>query len=134
MSADQTMPSDGMISRLAAVRVFVANVDKATRFYRDTLGLACFGQSKSASVFRINDLDFIVEYANPADPDAAEMIGRFTALSFAVEDCLNVVGKLTGLGVQFLGPAQKQEWGGTLAHLLDPDGNVLTLVQYPQPA
>ncbi|MEQ8508330.1 MAG: VOC family protein [Rhodospirillaceae bacterium] len=132
MSDAQTATSDVMISRLAAARVFVANVEKATRFYRDTLGLTCVGHTKGAAVFRINDIDFIVEHANPADPEAAEMIGRFTALSFAVEDCLAAVGKLTGLGVQFLGPAQKQAWGGTLAHLLDPDGNVLTLVQYPQ--
>jgi catechol 2,3-dioxygenase-like lactoylglutathione lyase family enzyme len=133
MSETQTAKSDAMVSRLAAVRVFVANVDKATRFYRDSLGLDCVGQSKSAAVFRVNDIDFIVEYANPAHPEGAEMIGRFTALSFAVGDCAGVVGKLTGIGVQFLGPAQKQDWGGTLAHFLDPDGNVLTLVQYPQP-
>jgi predicted enzyme related to lactoylglutathione lyase len=90
------------------------------------------GQTADSAGFKPKDIDFIVERVNPADPDAAEMIGRFTALSFAVDDCMAAVGSLTGKSVQFLGPAQKQAWGGTVAHFLDPDGNVLTLVEYPK--
>lgn len=126
------MSDDPLIKRVAAARVFVANIDKATRFYRDTLGLPLTGQTSESAVFAPKDIDFIVERADPTDPDGAEMIGRFTALSFEVEDCSATVGVLTGKSVQFLGPAQKQAWGGTLAHFLDPDGNVLTLVEYPK--
>jgi hypothetical protein len=32
-------------------------------------------------------------------------------------------------GVEFTGRPEKQQWGGTLAHLKDLDGNVLTLMQ-----
>jgi len=35
---------------------------------------------------------------------------------------------LAGRGVDFIGPPEKQPWGGVLAHLRDPDGNVLTLL------
>ena len=128
------MTDDSIIKKVAAARVFVANVDKAVRFYRDTLGLPLSGQTADSAVFAPKDIDFIIERVNPADPDAAEMIGRFTALSFAVDDCMAAVGSLTGKSVQFLGPAQKQAWGGTIAHFLDPDGNVLTLVEYPKAA
>ena len=126
------MSTDTLITRVAAVRVFVANFDKALRFYGYTLGLPLSGKTSESAVFQPKDIDFIVERADPSDPDGAEMISRFTALSFEVGDCLAVVGVLTGKGVQFLGPAQKQAWGGTLAHFLDPDGNVLTLVEYPK--
>lgn len=126
------MTDDPLIIRVAALRVFVANMDKAVRFYRDTLGLPLSGQTPDSAVFAPKDIDFIVERANPADPDGAEMIARFTALSFEVADCSAAVGLLTGKSVQFLGPAQKQSWGGTIAHFLDPDGNVLTLVEYPK--
>ena len=126
------MTEEPLIKKVAAARVFVANIDKAVRFYRDTLGLPLSGHTPDSAVFTPKDIDFIIERVNPADPDAAEMIGRFTALSFAVEDCMAAVGVLTGKSVQFLGPAQKQTWGGTIAHFLDPDGNVLTLVEYPQ--
>lgn len=125
------MTDDPLIKRVAAARVFVANLDKAVRFYRDVLGLPLSGQTSESAVFSPKDIDFIVERADPTDPDAAEMIGRFTALSFEVTDCISTVGVLTGRSVHFLGPAQKQAWGGTLAHFLDPDGNVLTLVEYP---
>lgn len=128
------MTNDSIIKKVVAARVFVANVDKAVRFYRDTLGLPLSGQTADSAVFAPKDIDFIIERVNPADPDAAEMIGRFTALSFAVDDCIAAVGLLTGKSVQFLGPAQKQAWGGTIAHFLDPDGNVLTLVEYPKAA
>lgn len=125
------MADDPLIHHLAAARIFAANVDRAVRFYRDTLGLSVSGQSKDSAVFKLDNIDLIVEHANPVDPEGAEMIGRFTALSFQVDDCKAVTGKLMAQGVQFLGPAQVQVWGGTLAHFLDPDGNVLTLVEYP---
>jgi hypothetical protein len=28
----------------------------------------------------------------------------------------------------FVGPPEKEPWGGVLAHLRDPDGNILTLL------
>lgn len=120
-----------LIKRIAAARVFVANMDKAVRFYRDSLGLSLSGQTSGTAVFNLKGLDFIVELADPTDPEGAAMIGRFTALSFEVADCKAACGVLTGKSVQLLGPAQTQAWGGTLAHFLDPDGNVLTLVEYP---
>ena len=35
---------------------------------------------------------------------------------------------LTGKGVVFTEPPEKQQWGGTIAHFRDPDGNILTLL------
>ena len=39
------MSTDPLITRVAAVRVFVANFDKALRFYGDTLGLPLSGKT-----------------------------------------------------------------------------------------
>jgi uncharacterized glyoxalase superfamily protein PhnB len=36
-------------------------------------------------------------------------------------------------GVEFVGPPEKQSWGGVLAHLRDPDGNILTLLGHRGP-
>lgn len=126
------MTDKPLLKRIAAARVFVASMDKAVRFYRDTLGLHLAGQTPGTAIFTLQGLDFIVEQADPTDPEGAAMIGRFTALSFEVNDCKAACGVLTGKSVQFLGSAQAQVWGGTLAHFLDPDGNVLTLVEYPE--
>ena len=35
---------------------------------------------------------------------------------------------LVARGVEFLGPPEKQPWGGVPAHLHDPDANILTLI------
>ena len=48
------------------------------------------------------------------------MVGRFVGVS-AYET-------LAARGVDFVGPPEKQPWGGVLAHLRDPDGNILTLL------
>ena len=44
-----------------------------------------------------------------------------------------VVGDLEQKGVRLTAPPEAQDWGGVLAHFADPDGNILTLVQYPTP-
>jgi predicted enzyme related to lactoylglutathione lyase len=41
---------------------------------------------------------------------------------------------LVGTGVEIVGQPARQPWGGILAHIADPDRNVLTLVEYPPPA
>jgi predicted enzyme related to lactoylglutathione lyase len=37
---------------------------------------------------------------------------------------------LSARGVRIVGWPEQQAWGGVLAHIADPDGNVLTLVQH----
>jgi len=51
--------------------------------------------------------------------------------SLAVPDVEAEYRLLVARGVQFVEPPEKQPWGGTLAHLRDPDGNVITLVSSP---
>ena len=55
-------------------------------------------------------------------------------MSFSVDDAQRACDRLTALGVEIVGPPRRQPWGGTLAHIADPDHNVLTLVEYPPPA
>jgi len=48
-------------------------------------------------------------------------------VSLQVDDVPATYAELRARGVDFVGPPEKQSWGGTLAHFRDPDGNVLTL-------
>lgn len=56
------------------------------------------------------------------------LVGRFTGVSFDTDDIERAYRRLFALGVPFQGPPEKQDWGGSLAHFRDPDGNLLTLV------
>jgi uncharacterized glyoxalase superfamily protein PhnB len=45
-----------------------------------------------------------------------------------VADIAGLYENLRSRGVEFLAPPEQQPWGGALAHLRDPDGNILTLL------
>lgn len=49
-----------------------------------------------------------------------------------MDDAAQVCDLLASRGVDVVGWPETQPWGGTLAHIADPDGNVLTLVEYPR--
>ena len=120
--------TEGHAMRLAAVRVFVTDMDRALAFYRDTLGWPVKVSDDGFAVFGAGGADVVVETGDPADAEEAALIGRFTGISFAVDDIEHAHRLLSEAGVRFDGPPQAQDWGGTLAHFFDPDGNTLTLV------
>jgi predicted enzyme related to lactoylglutathione lyase len=66
-----------------------------------------------------------------ADSDAG-LLGRFPGVSLAVADIDATYRALRSRGVEFLEPPAVMPWGGVLAHLRDPDGNVVTLVRTPR--
>ena len=56
------------------------------------------------------------------------LIGRFLGVSLQVKDVESSYKHLMKEGVEFIAPPEKQGWGGTLAHLKDTSGNIITLV------
>jgi catechol 2,3-dioxygenase-like lactoylglutathione lyase family enzyme len=121
------------IGPLAAVRVCTRDLAASRAFYADSLGLVQTSAGDEWVAFDAGrGVQLVVEVADTAEPDADEIApGRFTGLSFAVEDAARACEELEGLDVRIIGRPERQPWGGTLAHIADPDGNVLTLVQAP---
>jgi lactoylglutathione lyase len=113
---------------VAAVRIFVDDLDRARRFYRDTLDLHERAADPEWLVFDLDGKDIVVERVAPEDPEHDALVGRFLAVSFTVDDVHAAHRELVGKGVAFDHPPEKQSWGGTLAYPRDPDGNILTLV------
>lgn len=120
--------------KLSALRLFVHRLDRAHDFYAHALGLPLKAAQPAQGwcVFALGDVDLVVEAVPPdADEDEQALVGRLTGLSFAVADIQAAQLDLTARGVPFVGPAERQAWGGWLATLEDPDGNQLQLVQHP---
>ena len=69
-----------------------------------------------------------LERVDPSDEEGRALVGRFVGVSLQVPNILATCETLAQRGVEFVGPPEKQRWGGILAHLRDPDGNILTLV------
>ena len=120
-----------LIGPIAAVRVFTRDLDAARGFYRDILGLPELSSTPTWAVYQAGPVQLIAETDQP-EAGEASAAGRFTGFSFAVDDAARVCDELARRGVDVVGRPDAQPWGGTLAHVADPDGNVLTLVQYPQ--
>jgi predicted enzyme related to lactoylglutathione lyase len=119
---------------LSTARVFVNDLQAAKRFYEQTLGLPlkADGGAYGYCVFAAGNCELVIETVNAdADADDVAMIGRFTGLSFRVDDIAATHASLQARGVSFASSPERQAWGGIIATLRDPAGNQLQIVQYP---
>lgn len=122
---------------LNTARVFVRDIDAAKQFYSRKLGLPlkADGSQYGYCVFKAGNTELVVEaVADDAPEEEKILVGRFTGLSFTVQDCGEKHRALVALGVPFTGAPEKQSWGGILATLQDPSGNELQIVQQPTAA
>lgn len=113
-----------MISTLHSIAVFVTDIDRAIRFYRDDLGLPLIKQGSFGAEFLETSPHLGVHPA--IHPDARALVGRHTGLTFHVPDLLHVCGVLHDKGVRFLAEPTKQSFG-VMAMIADPDGNIFAL-------
>lgn len=119
--------------KVFAVRVFVTDWERAIRFYREILGMAIAYQSDEMGWAQMapGEGQLALERVDPSDQEGRELVGRFVGVSLQVPDIFATYKTLAERGVEFLAPPEKQPWGGVLAHLRDPDGNILTLLGIP---
>jgi predicted enzyme related to lactoylglutathione lyase len=123
MQSDITTASP--LLAVAAIRIFSRDLAVDRAFYSERLRLVESVVTRDWLVYAVGDVDVIVEQVERDDPESTELVGRYTAFSFSVDDV-----HLRAHGVDVLGEPEEQSWGGILAHIADPSGNVLTLVQY----
>jgi catechol 2,3-dioxygenase-like lactoylglutathione lyase family enzyme len=118
--------------KIGFVTVFVTDFDKSLDFYTQTLGMEIdYTDKKVWAQFKSGeDVSLAIE---KCDPDYVEqgskMVGRFVGVTLMVDNIEDQYNRLVAKGVEFSGRPEKQHWGGTLAHLKDLEGNVLTLMQ-----
>ena len=118
--------------KIGFVTVFVTDFDKSLDFYTKTLGMELdYTDKKVWAQFKSGeDVSLAIE---KCDPDYVEqgskMVGRFVGVTLMVDNIEDQYNRLVAKGVEFTGRPEKQHLGGTLAHLKDLEGNVLTLMQ-----
>jgi len=115
--------------KLYAVRIFVRDWKRSLEFYKSTLGMPVrfANEDMGWAELAIDGAPLALERAQPGDPESHGLLGRYVGVSLQVDDVPATYAELRARGVDFVGPPEKQSWGGTLAHFRDPDGNVLTL-------
>ena len=115
---------------LYAVRIFVRDWSRACEFYSETLGLTERYRNDDIgwAEYDLGGPCFGVELVQPGDAEGDALVGRFVGVSLRVDDLNEIHQTLTKKGVRFSAPPEKQDWGGSLAHFQDPDGNTFTLL------
>ena len=116
-----------ILGAVQAVRIFVSDLDRARKFYSETLELEEQSVETTYVVYGLSGVDVVIEAAPPDNPEAEGLVGRLLAVSFQVDDIVDAYRCLLERGVPFIQPPEVQPWGGTLAFFRDPDGNILTL-------
>ena len=122
---------------VAPVTAFLATTraDRAAEFYCDTLGLRRVSEDDFALVLDAHGVELRLQKVQTFTPQP------FTALGWRVEDIAVVVGELAAKGVvveRFGGIPQDAQgiWsapsGARVAWFRDPDGNLLSVAQYPE--
>ena len=115
---------------LYAVRIFVRRWPLACAFYGETLGLReRYRNDESGwAEYDLGGPCLGVERVEPGDTEGEALVGRFVGVSLRVGNIDGLYETLKTKGVEFTSPPERQDWGGSLAHFQDPDGNVLTLL------
>lgn len=123
-----------MITAIQDVYYNVADMERAIRFYRDTLGLTLLTTNPHWTALAVGDLRLGLHWTEgapvPAIPRDAHGAHAGAVVTFQVADIDQAHATLTKLGVKFLSPVTRNPWG-SLAVFEDPDGNVLKLMQAP---
>ncbi len=114
--------------RIWYVNVFVSNFEQSMKFYTEQLGLSVersdpdFGYA----AFRTEGAGFAI---NAVGPEQQDLVGRHTGIGWGVENLDHTYAQLSKRGVSFSSPPVAQPWGGYMAMMEDPDGNLFYLDQ-----
>ncbi|HEY9382244.1 MAG TPA: VOC family protein [Gemmatimonadales bacterium] len=120
-----------MIERVHSFAIFVNNLDRATEFYRDTLGLPVHQQGSFGLELFLEPPHVGVHPA--VHPNAKALVGRHTGITFYVPGLLHFCGVLHERGVRFVSEPTRMEWG-VMAMIADPEANIFALWDDSAPA
>jgi len=117
-----------MIKRIEQVFLFVSDLKKSVSFYNGILGLPIVAHESDWVTFEIDDQTLTLQKCN--EEFATFLNGpRNVQFALEVEDLDGFYNTLGEKGVPFFLEPTDQSWGGKLAQLLDPDGNILQLIE-----
>jgi lactoylglutathione lyase len=116
MQAALRVTGGNMALKLSYVIEFVADMDRAVKFYRDILGLPLKFQSPGWSEFATGETTLGLHPAS--DENEAGKIET----GFNVPDLGKFYDEMRANGVKFSMPPKKQDFGGTLAQFEDSEG------------
>jgi len=131
LSPTIALMGSGAIQGIAGVLIWTEaeRFEAMARFYRDRLGLAPRTSKPDFINFDWGGVRLTVSVHGQVRGASADPFRIMVNL--AVDDIAAVHARLERAGVAFTRLPETEEWGGRVASFLDPDGNVIQLMQLP---
>ena len=105
-----------MPARLSYIIEFVADMDRAIKFYKDVIGLPLKFQSPQWSEFATGEIVLALHPSSVRNPAGKLEMG------FNVPDLQQFHAEMTAKGVEFPMAPTRQDFGGMLAQFVDTEG------------
>ena len=118
------------MKKLDYVIVFVSDMNRSVRFYRDTFDLPLKFESPHWSEFANEGSTLALHPAPQGGPAPKSKIAGVGQLGFQTNDIQAFHQRMTAAGVTCLTPPKKEDFG-TLAVYADPDGLGISVMQLP---
>jgi predicted enzyme related to lactoylglutathione lyase len=128
-----------MITHIHSVPLVVSDCDMALKFYRDALGFevtADITDPRSAENRwltlkpKTGQTNIMLLKASSRTPEVGARLGTGTSIVLNTDDIETECAKAKSHGARIVYGPKRAGWGPAVeAHLADPDGNILLLVQ-----
>ncbi len=115
-----------MIKTVWGITFHVSNLEKAAKFYEETLGLEKKYEYSSYVGFECGGVEIGLI---PKIPEGQKVSTASRSVEFLVDDVEKVYTELKNKGVKFIKELHEEPWGGKQATFTDPDGNILEIAQ-----
>ncbi len=120
----------GRITRLWLTMIHVSDMDRALKFYHETLGLPIALDARMFNHAEVGPDEPLAKIGIHATGKKAKRKRR-TGIVVDTDDIYALYERLRKQGVKFTLRPTKMPWGGIVADFLDPDNNELEVVQDP---
>jgi catechol 2,3-dioxygenase-like lactoylglutathione lyase family enzyme len=115
-----------MIKTVWSVTLHVSHMERAVKFYEETLGLEKKYEFPSYAGFECGGVEIGLI---PASGERQKTSLTSPSVEFLVDDADKFCDRLDRAGVKFIEELHDEPWGGRQASFADPDGNILEIVQ-----
>ena len=119
-----------VIDGVVGVTLWTDDLERLVEFYRNTLGLVLRSHHGDFANFDFGDVRLNLGLHDDVHGQSRDPYRIMVHLG--VRDIHGMHRRLSDRGVQFIRQPEQEHWGGWVATFLDPDGNVLQLLQQQQ--
>ena len=118
-----------MIDSVVGVTIWTQNLAQLTSFYKNTLGLTVHSAHQDFVSFRFGEMRLNLGFHSEVEGTSNEPYRIMVHLG--TSDIHALYKRLSGQAVKFIRIPERESWGGWVGTFLDPDGNILQILQQP---